>query len=70
MGSDSTGEISLFDVALHEVGHTHDLGHSNIAASFMSAFYSYVSKGFQEDDYKALNQAWSKIKKHSNEPNE
>ena len=70
MGIDSQGEISLFDVALHEVGHTHDLGHSNIAASFMSAFYSYVSKGFQEDDYKALNQAWSKIKKHSNEPNE
>ena len=62
MGIDSQGEISLFDVALHEVGHTLDLAHSMVKNAVMGTYYTGESKGISEDDEAALNQAWSKTK--------
>ena len=62
MGIDSRGEVSLFDVSLHEVGHTMDLGHSNVPDAIMSAFYEGISKDFSDDDQEAINKAWTKYK--------
>ena len=63
MDSDGNGEISLLDVANHEVGHRHGLAHSTVLSAIMSTFYEYVSKSFSDDDQAGLNAAWSEIKK-------
>jgi len=47
---------------LHEVGHTMDLGHSNVPDAIMSAFYEGISKDFSDDDQEAINKAWTKYK--------
>lgn len=63
MDVDDKRKISLFDVANHEVGHSHGLAHSNVPSSIMSTYYEGISKPFSYDDQMGLNASWSKIKK-------
>ncbi len=64
MGVDSTGSISLFNVALHELGHIHDIGHSMYNGAVMAPYYSIVNNSFTQDDNDAISASWSLIKKN------
>lgn len=62
MGMDKTGTISLFGVALHEVGHLHDLGHSKVDGAVMQPYYSPQITEIQEDDILGLSAGFSPMK--------
>lgn len=62
MGMDKTGTISLFGVALHEVGHIHDLGHSKVKGAVMQPYYSPNIRTLHHDDVLGLSAGFSDMK--------
>ena len=50
--SDGTGDgvFNIFQVAMHEIGHSIGLNHTNVPNSLMNAFYSEAFLGPQADD--------------------
>lgn len=53
------GEISLFAVALHEMGHSLGLGHSSHKNSVMYAWYNPKNIHLTEDDIRGINSLYS-----------
>ena len=61
-GNQWTLYVHLMAVALHEIGHICDLGHSTVANSLMFASYDGKKLGLAADDYNGLNRKWTPIK--------
>ena len=57
------GEIRLIDVALHEMGHLFDLGHSEAKNALMGAYFDGTTKVITQDDLDGVQVVWGSVKR-------